>query len=67
MDALLDRLEQTGRDRRSFGRGRDARDLRLDPDLGEAWTPEVVLVDVALTPQQAERLAALTTARPGRV
>ncbi|HEY0239217.1 MAG TPA: peptidoglycan-binding protein LysM, partial [Friedmanniella sp.] len=65
VDALLDRLEQTDRDRRAYGRGLDARDLRLDPDLAEAWTPEVVIVDGALAPGQARRLAALTTLRPG--
>ena len=65
VDALLDRLEQTQRKRLAHARGRDARDLRLDPDLGEAWTPEVVLVDVTLTPGQGARLAALATRRPG--
>jgi hypothetical protein len=65
VDALLERLEQTDRDRRAHGRGSDARDLRLDPDLGEAWTPEVVLVDVALTADQTERLSSLTTGQPG--
>jgi nucleoid-associated protein YgaU len=65
VDALLDRLEQTHGDRRAYGGGRGARDLRLDPDLGEAWTPEVVLVDLPLASGQAERLAALTTGRPG--
>ncbi len=65
LDALLTRLEQTSRDRRAYGQGRDARTLRLDPDLGEAWTPEVVLVDVALTPEQTQRLVELTTSRTG--
>ncbi len=65
VDDLLDRLERTSRERREHAGGRDARDLRLDPDLGEAWTPEVVLVDVALSPEQALRLARLTTGRPG--
>ncbi|MGI3783153.1 MAG: LysM peptidoglycan-binding domain-containing protein [Janthinobacterium lividum] len=65
VDALLTRLEQVSRDRRAYGRGRDARTLRLDPDLGEAWTPEVVLVDVALTSDQTQRLVELTTSRPG--
>ena len=65
VEALLDRLEQTDRARRTHGRGRDARDLRLDPDLGEAWTPEVVLVDVPLTPGQSDRLAELLAGRPG--
>ena len=32
VDALLDRLEQTSRDRGAHGRGLDARDLRLDPE-----------------------------------
>ena len=65
VDALLDRLEQTLRDRQAYGGGRDARDLRLDPDLGEAWTPEVVIVDGPLTPGQAERLSTLTGGRQG--
>ncbi|MGI3786539.1 MAG: hypothetical protein ACRYG2_37825, partial [Janthinobacterium lividum] len=52
-------------DRRTHGRGLDARDLRLDPDLAEAWSPEVVLVDVPLTTRQAGRLVALVTGRPG--
>ncbi|GAB2593336.1 LysM peptidoglycan-binding domain-containing protein [Microlunatus antarcticus] len=65
VDALLDRLEQTDHDRRAHARGLDARDLRLDPDLGEAWTPEILLVDAVLTARQAERLAALTAGRPG--
>jgi nucleoid-associated protein YgaU len=65
VEALLDRLEQTDQARRTHARGRDARDLRLDPDLGEAWTPEVVLVDVPLTPDQSDRLAELLAGRPG--
>ena len=65
VDALLARLEQTDRDRRAHAQGRDARALRMDPDLGEAWTPEVVLVDVPLTPPQTQRLVELTTRRPG--
>ena len=64
VDALLDRLERTWRDRREHAGARAARNLRLDPDLGEAWTPEVVLVDVSLTTEQAGRLARLTTGRP---
>jgi hypothetical protein len=65
VDPLLDRLEQTDRDRRVHGHGRDARDLRADPDLGEAWTPEVVLLDVPLTTLQAARLSDLVAGRPG--
>ena len=65
VDALLDRLERADRDRRTHAGSRDARDLRLDPDLGEAWTPEVVVVDRVLSADQLERLAALTTGRPG--
>jgi nucleoid-associated protein YgaU len=65
VDALLDRLEQAARGRREHGRGLDARDLRLDADLGEAWTPEVVLVDAPLTPSQTARLAGLCTGQPG--
>ena len=65
VDALLDRLERTDRDRRDHAQDTDARDLRLDVDLGEAWTPEVVLVDAVLSRQQAERIEALTSGRPG--
>jgi hypothetical protein len=65
VDALLTRLEHTSRDRRAHAQGRDARTLRLDPDLGEAWTPEVVLVDVPLTLVQSQRLVELTTGHPG--
>ena len=65
LDALLERWERLDRDRQAHGGGLDARTLRLDADLGEAWTPEVVLVDGPLTPEQAERLSALTAHRPG--
>ena len=65
VDALLDRWEHLDRDRQAHGGGLDARTLRLDADLGEAWTPEVVLVDGPLTPGQADRLSALTARRPG--
>lgn len=65
VEALLDRWEQLDADRQAHGAGLDARTLRLDPDLGEAWTPEVVLVDAPLTPDQVRRLSTLTAHRPG--
>lgn len=65
LDAVLDRWERLDRDRQDHGGGLDARTLRLDTDLAEAWTPEVVLVDGPLTPEQGERLSALTAHRPG--
>ena len=65
VDGLLERWERLDADRQAHGGGLDVRTLRLDPDLGEAWTPEVVLVDAALTPEQARRLSALTAHRSG--
>ncbi|SEP83219.1 LysM peptidoglycan-binding domain-containing protein [Microlunatus flavus] len=65
LDGLLDRLERVARARREHGGGSEARDLRLDPDRAEAWTPEVVLVGAPPTPKQVERLVRLTRAVPG--
>ncbi len=64
LDAVVDRLERLAAVRVAHSGGAPARDLRLDRDRSEAWTPEVVLVDVRVAPVQADRLARLLT--PGR-
>ncbi len=64
VDALLDRLEQRAAEQRRHDPQPVLGQHRLDPDLSEPWTPEVVLVDHALTPEQAERLKGLVTQRP---
>ena len=60
VDRLLDRLERRAAAQREHLSGGDLSRYRLDPDLAEAWAPEVVLVAEELSDVQHGRLQALT-------
>jgi len=63
-DGVLDRLEQRAAIQREHRRYEVLSQHRIDPDLADAWAPEVVLVDGHLTDAQRERLSALTLGSP---
>jgi LysM repeat protein len=63
-DGVLDRLEQRAAIQREHRRHEVLSQHRIDPDLADAWAPEVVLVDGQLTDAQRERLSALTLGSP---
>ncbi|CAA9288420.1 MAG: CBM50 [uncultured Friedmanniella sp.] len=63
-DALLDRLEGRAAEQRRHQPHPVLGQHRLDPDLAEPWTPEVVLVEHPLTPLQRARLRALVEEAP---
>lgn len=63
-DALLQRLERRAADQRRQQPHEVLGQHRLDPDLAEAWAPEIVLVTGRLTPEQDERLQAVVRATP---
>ena len=67
LDVVLDRLERAATGRVAHAAGRAPRDLRVDRDRAEAWTPEVVVVDGPIRPDQAERLVRLTRQRGAAV
>lgn len=64
VDQLLDRLERRAVAQREHRAGGGLARYRLDPDLGDAWTPEVVLVADELPDAQRRRLQALVTGTP---
>lgn len=64
VDQLLDRLERRAVAQREHRAGGGLARYRLDPDLGDAWTPEVVLVADELPDAQRRRLHALVTETP---
>jgi LysM repeat protein len=61
-DGLLDRLEQRAALQRQHRRFEVLSQHRLDPDLADPWTPDVVLVNQELTVAQQHRLGALSAA-----
>jgi LysM repeat protein len=61
-DGLLDRLEQRAALQRQHRRFEVLSQHRLDPDLADPWTPEVVMVNQELTVAQRDRLGALAEA-----
>ena len=63
-DALLDRLEDRAAEQRRHQPQPVLGQHRLDPDLAEPWTPEVVLVDGPLTREQTARFRALVDTEP---
>nr|WP_294695822.1 LysM peptidoglycan-binding domain-containing protein [uncultured Friedmanniella sp.] len=63
-EALLARLERRAADQRRHQPHAVLGQHRLDPDLAEPWTPEVVLVDRPLTAEQAARLRAVVCEHP---
>jgi hypothetical protein len=61
LDELLDRLELRA-DVQHEQQGPGVRRARTEPDLAEAWAPEIVLVHRALSAEQERRLLALVSA-----
>jgi hypothetical protein len=64
LDELLDRLESRAAVQQEQ-HGVGARRARTEPDLAEAWAPEIVLVHHALSPEQELRLLALVSTSSG--
>jgi hypothetical protein len=64
VDALLDRLERRAAEQRRHEPDAVLGHHRLDPDLAEPWTPEIVLVDHPLTEGQTDRLRTLVSDQP---
>jgi LysM repeat protein len=61
---LLDRLEQRAARQREHRRYEVLSQHRIDPDLADAWAPEIVMVEQELTATQRDRLNALINAEP---
>lgn len=64
IDGLLLRLERRAEAQRAHAPHQVLGQHRLDPDLADAWVPEIVLVHETLTAGQSQRLIALATAQP---
>ena len=64
VDALLTRLERRSAEQRAHHPHEVLAEHRLDPDLAEPWSPEVVLVATPLTERQHQRLAAVVSEQP---
>jgi LysM repeat protein len=63
-DALLDRLEERAALQRQHRRYPVLSQHRIDPDLADPWTPEIVLVQQPLSAAQSNRLSALINTEP---
>ena len=63
-DALLDRLEERAALQRQHRRYPVLSQHRIDPDLADPWTPEIVLVQQPLSAAQSTRLSALINTEP---
>jgi LysM domain len=65
LDMLLDRLERRARIQRAHQpSGRPAGHHRVDPDLSDAWAPEIILIGQVPTVEQSARLVGLITPSP---
>ncbi len=64
LDDLLDRLEHRAIAQREHPPATSLGAYRIDPDLADPWAPEIVLINVALSTAQAERLGAVIDADP---
>lgn len=66
LDQLLDELDERAEDQRPhlLASATGVGQKRVDPDLADAWSPEIVFVDTQLIDAQADRLAELVTSMP---
>lgn len=64
VDALLSRLEGRAELQRTQERHPVLGRHRIDPDLAEAWVPEIVLIERELTDEQGRRLGSVLTGEP---
>jgi hypothetical protein len=64
LSGLLDRLERRAALQRAEQSGTPAGRFRVDPDLADAWAPEIILINEALTAEQSRRLFMLITNAP---
>ncbi len=64
MAEVLDRMELRAQEQRSFRTSQPIGQHRLDPNLADAWAPEVFLINVKLTTTQQARLDAVLMAEP---
>lgn len=64
IDELLTRLEQRAQVQRDHAPHAVLGQHRLDPDLADAWVPEIVLINQQPTQEQGQRLLALATSQP---
>ena len=64
-DGLLDRLEQRAAAQRVHRRYPVLSQHRIDPELADPWTPEIMLVEQELTVSQRTRLRTLLDSEPG--
>lgn len=65
-DQLLDELQDRAEEQRPYllGSASGVGQKRVDPDLADAWSPEIVFVDDQLTDAQSSRLTSIVTALP---
>ena len=64
LDGLLDRVERRAAIQRAEQSGTPAGRFRIDPDMADAWAPEVILINEAMTAEQSRRLITLITTAP---
>jgi hypothetical protein len=64
LNGLLDRLERRAAIQRAEQSETPAGRFRVDPDLADAWAPEIILINEALTAEQSRRLLTLITTAP---
>ncbi len=64
LDAVLDRLEERAQVQRAHQSVGVLGLHRVDPDLGDAWAPEIVLINQPLSGEQERRLLAVATEEP---
>src|SRR5215211_1121561 len=64
LDTLLDRLERRARIQRAHQPSGPAGHHRVNPDLSDAWAPEIILINQVPTVEQSTRLVGLITPSP---
>jgi hypothetical protein len=64
LDAVLTRLERRAVIQREHQARAPLARNRVDPDLADAWAPEIVLINERPSDRQVDRLRALVTAQP---
>jgi LysM repeat protein len=64
LDAVLERLERRARAQRAVGPEPVRGQHRIDPDLADPWSPEIVLINLMPSAEQVSRLTSVLTGSP---
>jgi nucleoid-associated protein YgaU len=64
LDAVLERLERRAHAQRAVGPEAVRGQHRIDPDLADSWSPEIVLINLVPSAEQVSRLTSVLTGSP---